>query len=1367
MRTSETMKKNILALFAILLAACLSAQTAPFYIRQFDAAEGNTLCFDADSNLWVGCTRDRQPLLLKVTRSGVLLEQVALAFAVGQNCPLTELIVDADGMLVGCGVLYAVNPAENESSFIFRYNPATRQLLWNRRVRSNFFFARGILEPEPGAHYLLYGKDYYLNSDTEILTIHRQTGDIIPATSFAYKVGRDEDMDALIRHEGNLYATGRNDLGYLTSTYLNLFVRQGVWKIGSDGTPVWTTVGAVPLNKKTFLQGRDLLIENGAIYSLSSGNDQSQSTTSGNIFLQKTSLDGAPLWIRKYDITTFNYTAERGYNLIAVPDGFIIYGRSVRDFLLKTDKDGNLLWAQRLPTENVTDFYYRSRRQILLDGDGILVVSTLRDDPAQPRAVLMRIDLNGNIAGCNRLGALNAVEAPFPNPFWSNLPLQAEAPGAQSFNTPAALSDPAPAALSLLCESAGPVAENPCIPAVFLKKIADNAGQHRLVALAAGGDTLFSASENGLVTALDLNGLPRWSVRIETQGGGALTLTDMLLDSDGLLAVRGKLGQNAFACRLDPVAQQLLWSQVIPTLPFEGGGILETAPGEAYLLHHNLQLAGGRQVPETFQLNRVTGAMLALSGRRYDFDLGNQSHLAMTRQSTQLYASGRQETAAGPRLRISRLDANFGGPVWSQWGHTGAAGPGVSGGAAASVYDDDHLLVAYTGSEEPAGPAFGKLFLQKINPMGSILWVRRYDLPILGELDITAWSDGYVLMGKTTAGYLLIKTDRNGNLLLVKNIAFGAGTNDPKHPPGSRLLFHKDFLWLALFDDRPGQTGAWLLKANLNLETAAACTALTPVAAASTQTVINPVGVAAGLPAFVTPLGSQVVGALASNDSVGLEQICPPVYVEPTLELGPDRSICSLDTAVLSSNAGFKAHIWQDGLQGPAYAATTSGRYWLQARTLCDNLQTDTVEVTVSSHPTRTETLAAAPGVPVNIQGAAYFAPDSVTVRKPSGAGICDTLITYYITACTTVQTTRTVQFYPGQTVQFDGVTYSQPGVYTNILQTVFGCDSLVTYNVEWILTDLSLQCPSNWLETAADGQWSVPVQYDTPVFSTNCAEPGSTLTRITGPASGSNFNLGTTEVCYRACNGCGICDTCYFTVTILPATAPCDVKAPGGCVRYELLGIYLEANGAKRYRMRIVNECAVSLDHVSFQLPNGLVAQWPANNAAYTAPSGNVYQVRNPNVNAIRFRITDGVLSNGGADILEYVLPPQAEPAYIYAAARLNDGSRSATHLSALGCPPVPWAGNREVPAGAEASVLLRPNPAVDYILVELPRQDADLWQLQIADMNGRIVFAREVRHDGQNPIRLDIRTLPSGAYHCAMQSAVGFYSASFVISR
>jgi hypothetical protein len=186
-----------------------------------------------------------------------------------------------------------------------------------------------------------------------------------------------------------------------------------------------------------------------------------------------------------------------------------------------------------------------------------------------------------------------------------------------------------------------------------------------------------------------------------------------------------------------------------------------------------------------------------------------------------------------------------------------------------------------------------------------------------------------------------------------------------------------------------------------------------------------------------------------------------------------------------------------------------------------------------------------------------------------------------------------------------------------------------------------------------------------------------------------------------------------------------------------------------------------------SFQLPNGLVAQWPADNAAYTAPSGNVYQVRNPFGNTIRFKMTGGVLSNGGADIFEYVLSPQAAPAYIYAAARLTDGSRTSTHLSTLRCPPEPWAGSREAPAGADTPALLRPNPASDYILVTPPVLHTDLWHVQIADMNGRIVFAQEVRQDGADPIRLDIRTLPSGVYQCALKSAVGIYIVPFVIAR
>jgi outer membrane protein assembly factor BamB len=1281
------MKNILLPVLAYLAAFCLHAQSDPYYIQQFDAAEGNTLCFDADSNIWIGCVRDRQPLLLKVTRGGILLEQVAFNFPFGQYSPPADLLVDAEGMLVGCGVMFPAIPSNNESSYIFRYDPVTRQMLWNRRIAHTFFFARGILEPEPGSDYILYGRDYALSSTTEILTINRETGDILPASSFTYKMGREEDLDAVVLHQGDFYATGRNDLGYLTSTFINLYVRQGVWKIGPDGTPQWAVVGSVPNNKKSNIQGRDLLIEDGAIYAISSGNDQSEQSAPSNIFLQKTSLDGTPLWVRKYDITTFNFNAELGGNLISVPDGFIIFGKSTRDFLLKTDKDGKLLWAQRLPTANAGNWQYRPRRHIVFDGDGILVVSTLRDNPTQSRAVLMRIDLNGNIAGCNRLSALNAVEVPVPNPFWTNLPLQVSPHGAQSLSTPTTLPDPAPTALARLCENEGPDLDNPCLPATFLKKITPGAGQSRMAALAGAGDTLYGAFENGLVASIDLDGYTRWSVQIETPAGDTLQLSDLILDSEGMLAIRGRLGQAVFACRLDPAARQVLWSQTIPSLPYTGGGILETGPGEAYLLHHNLQLPDGRQVPETFQLDRQTGNVLALSGRRYDFDQGDQSHLAMTRNGNQLYASGRYETAAGPRLGVSRLDVNFGGPVWSQWGHAGPADPGSGGGSVAGLYDDDHLILVYTGSStDPAHP-FGQLFLQKTNPAGSILWVRRCDLPLLGELDITAVPGGYVILGKTAAAsYALLKTDRNGNLLLSKNISFGAGGGDPAHTPGSRFLFHNDYLWLALYDVRPGHESAWLLKTDLNLESTGPCSYTAPASVPPVQTVLNPAATSAGLPVFVTPFGYQSANAAAPDAAISIEQVCPPVYVEPMLSIGADRSICSPDTAVINSNAGFKEHLWQDGQTGLMYKATSAGVYWLQALTLCDKLQSDTVVVNVAPNPSQTVIIAAAAGVSVTIQGTAYFAPDSVTVRVPSGMGICDTLLTYFITACSTVQTVRTIQFNPGETVELDGFTYSQPGIHTHTLQTVFGCDSLVTYDLEWILTDQEA----------------------------------------------------------------------------------CDVKEPGGCIRYELVGIYLEANSSKRYRMRIVNNCTVPLDYVTFQLPNGLAAQWPANNAIYTAPSGNTYTVRNPNFNSIRFKISGGALSNGGTDIFEYVLPPQAEPAYILATARLSDGWRSSTHLSALGCPPEPWAGNREAPSLPQRPMLLRPNPAVDWITLELPVQNIDAeWLFQVADLNGRIVLSNAFMHDGQTPVTEDIHTLPPGLYQCTLQSEAGLWTAWFVVLR
>jgi len=69
--------------------------------------------------------------------------------------------------------------------------------------------------------------------------------------------------------------------------------------------------------------------------------------------------------------------------------------------------------------------------------------------------------------------------------------------------------------------------------------------------------------------------------------------------------------------------------------------------------------------------------------------------------------------------------------------------------------------------------------------------------------------------------------------------------------------------------------------------------------------------------------------------------------------------------------------------------------------------------------------------------------------------------------------------------------------------------------------------------------------------------------------------------------------------------------------MRFELLSIPLDSINQRRFRIRATNLCALELDYVVIQLPNGLVAVTPKNAAIYiykAIGSGNSYTVRNPN---------------------------------------------------------------------------------------------------------------------------------------------------------
>ncbi|MEZ4966872.1 MAG: SdrD B-like domain-containing protein [Saprospiraceae bacterium] len=157
----------------------------------------------------------------------------------------------------------------------------------------------------------------------------------------------------------------------------------------------------------------------------------------------------------------------------------------------------------------------------------------------------------------------------------------------------------------------------------------------------------------------------------------------------------------------------------------------------------------------------------------------------------------------------------------------------------------------------------------------------------------------------------------------------------------------------------------------------------------------------------------------------------------------------------------------------------------------------------------------------------------------------------------------------------------------------------------------------------------------------------------------------------------------CIATVTVDPpapcsSTPPagdaCDVKI-AGCVKYELLGITLDADKNRTYTIRVTNNCTAKLIYTAFQLPDGVVALDPLNNSVYTTPAGREYDVRNPNYTpsySIRFKATTDSISNGESDEFSYTLPQQSAPDYIHVVTRVYPKTFYEAHLNTFDCVPV-----------------------------------------------------------------------------------------------
>jgi len=392
------MHKIFLLAFVYWLPMFVLAQSPQYFSKNINTSHGATMCLDASGNVWLGANHQGQIQLIQLHPDGTLLDQTRIDIKAGSGDDLSEIIADSEGMIVGCGNL------DDDRGFAFRYDPSTRKVLWATTLESLFALFNGIVENGPGGNFVAYNG--LLLGGAEMLTLNRTTGALMPAASRRYDLTDYRSFNSMLLHKGSFYATGY-DLGANTELRIsNAKIR------ASDGAVEWSRINH--RDNPSFahdLLGQDILVDNDSVVTLSLGGADGSGLLN-MIHLQKQNAKGDLLWVKRYDLT--GTSSDIPEEVVRVADGYIVYGRSFLEnnglkqgyfFLLKTDRNGNPLWARHLGKswEIDTPPYYSIQSQIIATADALYSIAEALDGTGQQKTFFFKTDLNGNIEGCDHV----------------------------------------------------------------------------------------------------------------------------------------------------------------------------------------------------------------------------------------------------------------------------------------------------------------------------------------------------------------------------------------------------------------------------------------------------------------------------------------------------------------------------------------------------------------------------------------------------------------------------------------------------------------------------------------------------------------------------------------------------------------------------------------------------------------------------------------------------------------------------------------------------------------------------------------------------------------------------------------------------
>jgi surface protein len=287
------------------------------------------------------------------------------------------------------------------------------------------------------------------------------------------------------------------------------------------------------------------------------------------------------------------------------------------------------------------------------------------------------------------------------------------------------------------------------------------------------------------------------------------------------------------------------------------------------------------------------------------------------------------------------------------------------------------------------------------------------------------------------------------------------------------------------------------------------------------------------------------------------------------------------------------------------------------------------------------------------------------------------------------------------------------------------------------------IACPSSQSANTGTGTCTALVTYPAPTATDNCGS--LTVVRIGGPASGSQFPAGTTNVTWRAIDGAGRSSTCSFAVAVTDATPP-TISCPNSV---SVTGSGSPCTAMATYaNPTATDNCGVQSVFLLSGLPSGSSFPAGTTNVVWRAVDGN------GNSATCAFSVTVGCgaspsPSEGGEGATALLAP------------------RSATTFS----PPSEGLG--EVAAaspllrGGRVGLSLSPNPATTEVQIFSEKELETDGVLAIYDAQGRLMW-QQTAAAGQQQWQLDLsRHWEGGVYFVTLQSGGQTTTKRLIVSK